>query len=99
MARIVYLGGETTGAGLRLAGVDARMAAPDDAAAQLRSVLEEAPDCVLLDGGLAACLPPALLAAALETDTPLLAVIPDVLGRGAPPDAARSVRDALGIEA
>jgi hypothetical protein len=31
--------------------------------------------------------------------SPLFAVIPDVRGRGAPPDLAAMVRNALGIEA
>ena len=98
MARIVYVGDETTAAGFRLAGLDARTAAAGDAGEQLRNALAEAPDCVLLDGGLAEFVPPALLERAYTADVPLFAVLPDLRGRGAPPDLARTVRNALGID-
>jgi vacuolar-type H+-ATPase subunit F/Vma7 len=99
VARIVYVGDEVTAAGLRLAGVETRVATPGDAAESLRGALADGAECVLLDGALSGCVPPALLATALGADAPLFAVVPDVRGRGQPPDLARSVRNALGIEA
>lgn len=97
MARVVYIGCEASAAGFRLAGLDARVTSTGDAAASLRQAFSECPDCVLLDGTLAEHLPPAELAQALLAVAPLFAVIPDVLGRGKPPDLAHMVRNALGI--
>lgn len=99
MARIVYIGGEATAAGFRLAGLDVRNADASDAQVLLRQSLAERPECVLLDGTLLDSIPPALLDSALAGEATLFAVVPDVSGRGAPPDLARYVRDALGIEA
>lgn len=99
MARIVFIGGEATAAGFRLAGVDTRIATLGDAAQQLRRARAEPSDCVLLDGTVAAGVPPGELQSALLADTPALLVIPDVAGRGTPPDLAHEVRLSLGIEA
>ena len=99
MARIVYIGSEATAAGFRLAGLDVRNGDASDAPALLRQALAERPECVLLEGTLLDSIPPALLDDALTGEATLFAVVPDVSGRGAPPDLARYVRDALGIEA
>jgi hypothetical protein len=53
---------------------------------------------VLLSGPLAEFVPPVLLQQALEAIEPPFAVVPDVRGAGTPPDLAREVRNALGIE-
>jgi vacuolar-type H+-ATPase subunit F/Vma7 len=98
VARIVYIGGEATAAGFRLAGVDARVVSAGDAAASLRQACSERPDCVLFDGALVDYVPVAELEHALAARSPLFAVIPDVRGRGTPPDLARTVRNALGID-
>lgn len=98
MARVVYVGSEATAAGFRLAGVDVRTAEPGNAAELLRLSLAERPDCVLLDGTLLDAVPPALFADALASESTLFAVVPDIRGRGAPPDLGRYVRNALGIE-
>jgi vacuolar-type H+-ATPase subunit F/Vma7 len=99
VARIVYIGDEATATGFRLAGLDVRAAAPGDAAELLRQALAERPDCVLLDGRLGETVPPALLERAQNLGTTLFAIVPDVRGRGAPPDLERSVRNVLGIDA
>jgi vacuolar-type H+-ATPase subunit F/Vma7 len=99
MARIVYIGGEATAAGFRLAGLDVRTGTSADAALLLRQALAERPDCVFLEGTLCDAVPPALLASALAGDAPLFAVVPDVRGRGAPENLVHYVRGALGIEA
>lgn len=99
MARIVYIGGEATAAGFRLAGLEVRSAVAEDAPALLRQALAERPECVLLDGALLESIPAALRESALAAEATLFAVVPDVRGHGAPPDLARYVRDALGIEA
>jgi len=98
VAQVVYIGGEATAAGFRLAGVDARVASAGDAAAMLRQAFTERPDCVLLDGTLVDYVPNAEIEHALVALSPLFAVIPDVRGRGTPPDLAGTVRNALGID-
>ena len=98
MAQVIYIGGEATAAGFRLAGVDTRVAAAGDAAETLRQAFSEHPDCVLFDGTLVDYVPAAELEHALVALSPLFAVIADVRGRGAPPNLARMVRNALGID-
>jgi vacuolar-type H+-ATPase subunit F/Vma7 len=98
VAQVVYIGGEATAAGFRLAGVDARVAAASDVAAMLRQAFSERPDCVLLDGKLVDGVPAIEIEQALVAFAPLFAIVPDIRGRGSPPDLARTVRNALGIE-
>jgi vacuolar-type H+-ATPase subunit F/Vma7 len=98
MARIVYIGDETTAAGFRLAGLDTRVAAPGDAAETLRQAVADGSDCILLSAMLAGYVPAATLATALTGAEPLFALVPDIRGRGAPPDLAHQVRAALGID-
>lgn len=98
MAHIVYVGDEATAAGFRLAGLATVTPDPGDAAAVLRRATEEGAELILISGALAAHLPLAELETALLREAPLLAIAPDVHGRGAPPDLAHEVRGALGIE-
>jgi len=98
VAQVIYIGGEATAAGFRLAGVDTRVAAAGDAAETLRQAFSVHPDCVLFDGTLVDYVPAAELEHALVALSPLFAVIPDVRGRGTPPNLARMVRNALGID-
>jgi vacuolar-type H+-ATPase subunit F/Vma7 len=99
MARVVYLGDEVTAAGFRLAGLDARVPEPQEVANALRQAVDDGADCVLLSGTLAASVPPAMLEGLQEANHPLFACVPDIRGQGAPPDLARQVRNALGIDA
>jgi vacuolar-type H+-ATPase subunit F/Vma7 len=100
MARVVYIGDETTAAGFRLAGVETRVTEAAGAADALRQALTtDDAECVLLTGEFVASVPAPLLQQALEAVEPLFAVVPDVRGAGAPPDLVREVRNALGIEA
>jgi vacuolar-type H+-ATPase subunit F/Vma7 len=100
MAHIVYVGDEITAAGFRLAGLETVVAGPGDAAEALRAALGDGrTECVLMSGALRDYVPPRELDAALESTAPLLALVPDVRGRGGPPDLARQVRNALGIDA
>jgi vacuolar-type H+-ATPase subunit F/Vma7 len=99
MARVVYIGDEATAAGFRLAGLDVRTALPGDAAELLRNALAERPECVFFDGTLVDFVPPELFERALAAEPTLFAVVPDVRGRGAPPDMVHLVRGALGIDA
>jgi len=99
MARIVYIGDEVTAAGFRLAGLDTRLAGPGEAAEALRQAVADDAECILLSGRLAEFVPPAYLDEALAAAEPLLALVPDIRGEGAPADIARQVRNALGIDA
>jgi vacuolar-type H+-ATPase subunit F/Vma7 len=98
VTRIVYIGDEATAAGYRLAGVDPRVPAAADALEVFRRALGEDTDLVLLSAELASGLPRAELTGALLGARPLIAIVPDVHDRSAPPDVAREVRFALGIE-
>jgi vacuolar-type H+-ATPase subunit F/Vma7 len=99
MARIVYIGDEVTAAGFRLAGLDTRVAGPGEAAETLRQAVADDAECILLSGRLAEYVPGTYLEAALVAAEPLLALVPDIRGEGAPADLARQVRNALGIDA
>lgn len=99
MARVLYIGDEVTAAGMRLAGVETLVTGPGDAGDALRQALAGEDDCVLFSGRLVDFVPAALLQDALLGTEPLFAVVPDIRGAGRPPDIAREVRSALGIEA
>jgi vacuolar-type H+-ATPase subunit F/Vma7 len=98
VARIFYIGDEATAAGYRLAGADVRVPTAADVAEVFRRACESDTDLVLLSAEFAAALPRAELEAAVLGDRPLVAIVPDAHGRHAPPDVARDVRLALGIE-
>jgi vacuolar-type H+-ATPase subunit F/Vma7 len=98
MANILYIGDEVTAAGYRLAGVETLVPDPADGMSVLQSATTGAAELILLSGRLTSGLPPEELVQALARVTPLLAIVPDVFGRGAPPDLAHEVRSALGIE-
>ena len=85
-----------TAAGYRLAGVDARTADRDSAAALFAAALAHA-ELVIVTAEMARHLPRESLDAALSGDGPLVTIVPDVLQRSLPPDLARDVRRALGI--
>ena len=98
MAHIVYVGDEATAAGFRLAGAATVMPDPGDVQAALQRAIDEGAELILMSGAMAAHLPLADLETALLQAAPLFAIVPDVHGRGAPPDLALEVRSALGIE-
>jgi len=98
MAPSINGGGEGPGPGSGPAGLAVRPGSGAEATALLRQALAERPDCVLLEGTLRDAVPPDLLASAMNGDATLFAVVPDVRGRGTPPDVEQYVRSALGIE-
>ena len=98
MARVFYIGDEATAAGYRLAGAEVRVPTVAEVADVFRRACESETDLVLLSAEFAAALPREELAAAVLGDQPLVAIVPDAHGRHAPPDVARDVRLALGIE-
>jgi vacuolar-type H+-ATPase subunit F/Vma7 len=98
VARIWYIGDEATAAGYRLAGAEVRVPTDEDTPEVFRRAREADADLILLSAGLVAALPREELDAALLAAEPLVAIVPDAHGRHAPPDVAREVRLALGIE-
>jgi vacuolar-type H+-ATPase subunit F/Vma7 len=98
MAQVIYLGDEATAAGLRLAGVQTVVADPADALAVVQRAQADGAELLLLSAPLAARLPVAELERMLTQEFPLVSIVPDVFGRGTPPDLAHLVRGALGIE-
>lgn len=98
MAKVLYVGDEITAAGYRLAGLETLVPDPADATPILQSPAAAGIELILLSSAVAASLPPGELEQALARTAPLLAIVPDVFGRGVPPDLAHEVRGALGIE-
>jgi vacuolar-type H+-ATPase subunit F/Vma7 len=98
MARVQYIGDEVTAAGYRLAGAETRVPAPPEAGEVFRRACADGTDVILLSAALAAEVDPGELSAALIAETPLVAIVADAFGRCPPPDVARHVRLALGIE-
>ena len=97
MAATVFIGDELTAAGFRLAGVE--ILTPD--VAEVSAAFSQARDragLVIVASEFAQMLAPADLDAALTAETPVVAVITDILGRIEPPDVSKRLRSALGIE-
>jgi vacuolar-type H+-ATPase subunit F/Vma7 len=94
----LFLGDELSAAGFRLGGIDTRTPPAGEEAAYFERARQEAL-FVLITADLAARLPPAVLQQALNAGRPLVAVLPDVRGRTAPPDLAAALRRQLGMEA
>jgi vacuolar-type H+-ATPase subunit F/Vma7 len=97
MASVYYIGDEATACGYRLAGAETRVPGPAETAEVFRRAVQDGADLVLLSAEVAGELGVAL-DEALAGSQPLVAVVPDVLGRHQAPDVAREVRLALGIE-
>jgi vacuolar-type H+-ATPase subunit F/Vma7 len=98
MTRVWYIGDEATAAGYRLAGAETRVPAEGETAEVYRRAVADGADLILLSAERAADLEAAELDAALVGLRPLTAIVPDAFGRHSPPDVAREVRIALGIE-
>jgi vacuolar-type H+-ATPase subunit F/Vma7 len=98
MVRVLYIGDEVTAAGYRLAGAETRVPAPSEAGDVFRRACSDGADVILLSAALAPQIDPGELSAALIAEAPLTAIVPDAFGRCPPPDVARDVRLALGIE-
>jgi len=97
MGATVFIGDELTATGYRLAGAEVSTPEPADAAAAFARARAGA-RLVIVTAEFARMIPPADLDAALIAETPIVAVVPDVLGQTPPPDPARRLRSTLGIE-
>lgn len=97
MAGTVFIGDELSATGWRIAGVDVATPSP----AEVGGIFAEArrrADLVVVTAALARSIAPADLEAAILAETPIVAVIDDILGRVPPPDLAGRLRSTLGIE-
>jgi vacuolar-type H+-ATPase subunit F/Vma7 len=97
MAAPVYLGDEVTGAGFRLAGVDARRVEAGEEIAALERARGQA-SLVLVSASLAARLPDGVLRFAIRDAPPVTLVVPDLRASTGFADAAPALRRQLGLE-
>ena len=93
---IVFLGDETSAAGYRLAGVDARAVASGEEAAALASA-RAAAVLVLVTAPVAEGIPTRQWRAAIASVTPLVVVVPDLVGGTPMPDLALRLKRQLGL--
>ena len=98
MARVWYIGDEATALAYRLAGVETRVPGAGETPAVYARAVEGGADLVLLSTRSAAELDTEALDAARASLQPLVELVPDWQGRDEPPDVARGIRLALGIE-
>jgi vacuolar-type H+-ATPase subunit F/Vma7 len=94
----IYLGDEVTAAGFRLAGVQVRVPAPDQAGVEFAEARALAP-LVLVSAAVAKHIDAAQLRAALTALQPLVVIVPDARGEVPRPDLAARLRGQLGMEA
>lgn len=94
----VFLGDEVSAAGYRLAGAMVRTPRTGEETAALAWACAEAP-LVLLSASVAARIGDTAMRAALTARTPLVLVVPDLLGETPLPDLAARLRGQLGLEA
>lgn len=94
----VYLGGEVSGAGWRLAGAVVHTPAAGEETAALAAACAQAP-LVLVSAGVAQRVAAATLQRALLALAPLVLVVPDLQGGAPLPDLAARLRTQLGLEA
>src|SRR3974390_3438902 len=97
MPRAVFIGDELSAAGFRLTGIETLVPEAGAAAEALHGVRKDAA-LVIMTAELACQVPTLELEAALTAEVPALAIIPDVLMRAPPPDLAKRLRRALGLE-
>lgn len=102
MSTVVYLGDEVSAAGWRLAGATVHTPAPaEQAAALARACAQQTPaaSLVLLSAAVAAGIAELPLRRALSALSPLVLIVPDLLGEVQLPDLAARLRSQLGLEA
>jgi vacuolar-type H+-ATPase subunit F/Vma7 len=95
MSATIFIGDELTAAGFRLTGVETMTPAPGTARRALADARRRAA-FVIVTADICRHVPPSELQAALLAETPILAIIPDILSRVSPPDLERRLRVALG---
>jgi vacuolar-type H+-ATPase subunit F/Vma7 len=97
MGATVFIGDELTATGYRLAGADVMTPSPAETATAFARACADA-RLVIVTAEFARRIPSADLDTAIVAETPIVTVVPDILGRTAPPDPVRRLRSTLGIE-
>jgi vacuolar-type H+-ATPase subunit F/Vma7 len=97
MGGIVFIGDELTAAGFRLTGMTTMVPPKGHAQYALAEARRHA-DVVILTAECAQQISPGELDRAILSETPLVAVIPDIRESAPLPDLARRLRASLGIE-
>ena len=96
MQEIVFIGDEVTATGFRLVGVETRITAPEDAAEALAAEMARR-RVILLTTGLGQALPGPMLERLLQSEEPVVIVLPDLAGWVGALDLEARVRRELGI--
>lgn len=97
MGATIFIGDELTAAGFRLTGIETMTPSPDAVRRALRDAKQRAA-LVIITASFSQHIPSSELEAALLAEEPIITVVPDILSRVPPPDLARRLRVALGIE-
>lgn len=97
MGAAIFIGDELTAAGFRLTGIETMTPTPEVARLALAEARQRAA-LVIITASLSQHIPSSELEAALLAEEPIVTVISDILSRAPPPDLARRLRGALGIE-
>jgi vacuolar-type H+-ATPase subunit F/Vma7 len=97
MSTLCYVGDEATACGFRLAGAQVVIPAAGEEAAAL-ALARASASLILMSASAAARVPPADMAAAELTLSPLVLIVPDLRGEVARPDLALRLRGQLGLE-
>ena len=97
MSAVVFIGDELSAVGFRLAGLEVPPLEDGKTTAVLAEARQSA-GAILITAAAAAGVPEYELEEALLALIPPAAVVPDILGVVAPPDLARRLKAALGIE-
>lgn len=98
MNSIVFIGDELTATGFRLAGIETFVPGEHVMAAAILAQARKTAGLVIITAATARTIPADELDAALSAESPIVAVVPDVLLRTHPPDVAKRLRAMLGIE-
>ncbi len=96
MRRPAFIGPEAAAAGFRLAGVRVLVDNGRDLDGLLAEALRNA-SLVIVSASAAAGMSPAVLDEALRDGSPPVALVPELMGDGTPPDLEHDVRAALGV--
>lgn len=97
VVRLAFIGDELTAAGYRLAGAGTYTPDKPQITEAFAKIGQDC-DLLLMTAEYARELPQGVLSAALQESEPLVLIVPDVLRQHMPPDLARDVDRALGIE-
>jgi vacuolar-type H+-ATPase subunit F/Vma7 len=98
MGAVIFIGDELSAAGFRLTGIETLVPEPGTTAGTALQEARARAELVLITADLVRHVPQSELEVAMLAERPALAIIPDVLFRATPPDLARRLRSALGIE-